>query len=47
MIITYMSSARHGKCEERGKGFIRRAVDTKDDGKLCRDCYLKQKAVKR
>ena len=43
MIITYTDTARHGKCEKCGKSFIRRAVDTADDGKLCRDCYLKRK----
>lgn len=43
MIITYTDSARHGKCEECGKSFIRRAIDAADDGKLCRDCYLEQK----
>ena len=47
MKITYMPSSRHGECERCGKTFIRRAVDAKDDGKLCRDCYLKAKAVKR
>lgn len=46
MIITYTDSARHGKCEKCGKDFIRRVIDFADDGKLCRDCYLKQKAVK-
>jgi len=46
MKFEYMPSARHGECAECGKKFIRRAIDALDDGKLCRDCYLKQKAVK-
>ena len=45
MNITYMDSARHGTCAKCGKNFIRRAIDAADDGKLCRNCYLKQKAV--
>lgn len=47
MIITYTSSTRHGECKECGKSFIRRAIDAGDDGKLCRDCYLKQKDKQR
>lgn len=47
LTITYMPSSRHGKCESCGKDFIRRVIDERDDGKLCRKCYLEQKAVKR
>lgn len=43
MIITYTDSACHGKCEKCGKDFIRRAIGFADNGKLCRDCYLKQR----
>ena len=43
MIITYTDSARRNKCAECGKSFIRRAIDSTDDGKLCRGCYLKRK----
>ena len=46
MVITYMPSSWHGVCEECGKQFIRRVIDENDDGRLCRDCYLKTKAVK-
>jgi formylmethanofuran dehydrogenase subunit E len=45
--ITYMPSSRHGECEKCGKSFIRREIGANDDGKLCRKCYLEQKAVER
>jgi hypothetical protein len=47
MRIEYTSSARHGECAECGKRFTRRAIDANDDGRLCRDCYLKQREVER
>ena len=44
--IIYTSTSRHGVCEECGKQFIRRVIDGNDDGRLCRDCYLKAKEAK-
>lgn len=39
MKITLMPGAYEGNCIECGKHFIRRQIDSYDDGAFCSECY--------